>query len=909
MPITIDQITSSPRAQHLKDKLGQAVFNIQTENGQALREFAARFGEYPDSEFSLLAGPLIGELRNAFEIDAETARSEARALIQQKLFASIEAKPCIADDQSKPRWFDEDFGAVDDRMANGPKNWWKEYARKLEIKIGREALKSVKSDCLDIVNGALEAPTKENLLRKSLVVGKVQSGKTASMAGVIAMAADAGYNLFLVLSGTKENLRRQTNARLVKDLNSLGAGLVLKSLTNPEQTGFTFGGALTFEQWVSENLMTPTQRALGVILKNGSRLKALATKLAEFPSNRHAQIRCLVIDDEADEASINGGFDPDVPAEEQDPTVINAAIRRIVHESLPGRVAYLAYTATPFANILHEPPNEAVPNLYPETFIHHLFQPSDYIGFKQIHGDPETDGEGINIICPIDENEAAQLRQGQLNAAPDSMKQALAWFFAASAERICRTSEPAVWPHCSMLIHGSAKQSVHFTDYKMVVGVLKTWKDNPTELFTILKSDSIKECNARVHGENIKSVLKKHSKFDELDFRNGTRNPSDSLFVDAVTKVLSRAEVIVDNAGQSAESRLSVFTLPANNEEAKFQIICGGNTLSRGLTIEGLVSSYFYRRAGSMDALMQMGRWCGYREGYEDLPRIWMTDGLHDSLGEAVQVEIQLESQIAWMRRNNTTPKEYGIKLMRNPGGILLTRKMVSAESASVDYAGECPQTNIFENNEAAIKSNWRAGEEFISKLPKQESLTWRGIQASQILDFLRDYRFHPDSAVFQGEWIAEYIEKTLCGQTFNIVLMSGDGEFIDFAGRRFRAVSRSRLKSAGDQPPAHLNIKTLRGPMDMLRDIEGQVPHFDSISEKMNHRASKQMPPLMLLYPIHKESVPKPPAPGRLSERVALGALDHLLGVSFIFSGDRDKSGGVKVAMPLDLIGEEEEV
>jgi len=887
------------------------VFNIQSDiqNGQAMQECAAHFGEDPDDEkLSLLAGPFIFELKNAFAITAEAARDAARALIQQKLFACIEAKPCIADDRSKPRWFDEDFGAVNDRIANGPKNWWNEYACRLEKKVGTEALKRVKSDCLDIVNGALEAPTEKNLLRKSLVVGKVQSGKTASMAGVIAMAADAGYNLFLVLSGTKENLRRQTNARLVRDLNSYGARLVLQSLTNAEQPGFTFGGAGTFEQWFSESLMQPSQRALGVILKNGSRLRALADALATFPTTRHSQIRCLVIDDESDEASVNGGFDPGVLAEDQDPTVINGAIRRMVHESLPRRVAYLAYTATPFANILQEPPSENAPNLYPETFIHHLFQPSDYIGFKQIHGDSETGSEGLNIICQIEESEAAQMRRGQLTAAPASMRHALAWFFAASAERICRTSEVAVWPHCSMLIHGSAQQCVHSTDYTLVLGVLNTWRNNPTELFDTLKSESIKECNARVNGENIQSVLKNHSKFADLNSRNGIRNPSDSCFIDAVTEVLRRAEVIVDNGGQSAESRLSVFTPPTNNEEAKFQIICGGNTLSRGLTIEGLVSSYFYRRTGSMDALMQMGRWCGYREGYEDLPRIWMTDGLQDSLGEAVQVEIQLESQIAWMRRNNTTPREYGIKLMRNPGGILLTRRMVSAEYASVDYAGECPQTNIFENNEAAINANWRAGEELISRLPEQDSGIWRGIEANQILDFLKSYRFHPDSAVFHGGWIAKYIEERLFGQTFNIVLMSGDEELIDFAGRSIRAVSRSRVKSAGHHPPAHLNIKTLRGPMDMLRDIEGQVPHSSSMSEKMNHRARNQMPPLMLLYPIYKASVPRPPASGRPSERVALGALDHLLGVSFIFSGDRDRSGGVNVSIPLDLVGEEEE-
>jgi hypothetical protein len=119
-------------------------------------------------------------------------------------------------------------------------------------------------------------------------------------------------------------------------------------------------------------------------------------------------------------------------------------------------------------------------------------------------------------------------------------------------------------------------------------------------------------------------------------------------------------------------------------------------------------------------------------------------------------------------------------------------------------------------------------------------------------------------------------------------------------------AVSRSRLETVGNHPPAHLNIKTLRGPMDMLRDVDEQLPPFNSVAEKIGYRASRKMPPLMLFYPIHKDSVPRLPAPGKPSKRVALGALGHLLGVSFIFSGEKDLNQGTKVAMPLNRLGDE---
>ncbi len=896
-------------AEQIKSGLAQAYHALT--QGRPIRGAVDSVRNLSDDDLGDFVSYLRRMLVDAFGLDRHLALSEARRLVLERLQANVEVTPCIMAEEGRPKWFDPNLGAVDDNQALGPRRWWAEYKSKLGQKVSEPALAKIEKDCLEIVNGALNRPNDNDLLRKSLVVGRVQSGKTASMAGVIAMAADAGYNLFIVLSGTKENLRRQTNARLLKDLNCEGAGLVLKMLTNDVDSGWTFGAAGSFEHWYSQNLQNEGTRALGVVLKNGIRLKSLADALATFPLGRHPQVRCLVIDDESDEGSVNGKYNPRIHPAEQNPAVINLEIKRIVHQSLPSRVSYLAYTATPFANVLQEPPNDKLPNLYPESFIHHLHQPSDYIGFKQIHGDPDSGSEGLNIICEIDESDAAAMRALNSPEAPNSMKQALAWFIVASAERIARNeSSNKYWPHCSMLVHGAVKKGVHTHNFAMISNVLSSWKSDPRLLVALLKSEDLENISQRVGSEDLKRVLNAYSKFENLEQRNGIR-PVDSL-VQIISQVLDRLEVVVDNSGTAAEDRLLGFREPENNDDAKFQVICGGSTLSRGLTIEGLLCSYFYRRAGNMDALMQMGRWCGYRHDYEDLCRIWTTPRLQDTLSEAVLVESQLESQIAWMRRENRTPKDYGIRLRRNPGGIILTSRMKASERVAVDYTGECPQTILFENNLQRIQSNWNAGIRLIKKLPTQSDLVWRRVDVELILEFLENYTPHPESAVFEGSWIQEFISGGLEGALFNVAIITGRGEVINFAGYNINSVERSRFGNKTEGAPSHLNIKSLRGPADMLRDVDGDVSQLDGMSEKINYRMTHGYPPLLLLYPIHKDSSPSGNASSKNHRKglpkVPLQALDHLLGVSFIFGGDRYDNRGVEVAMPVAPPEEENE-
>ena len=171
---------------------------------------------------------------------------------------------------------------------------WHAYEEKLFKKgFSKLEIDRIKDSAFDILQ-KLSLDTSSSDPIKDLVIGNVQSGKTANMAALCAMAADNGFNLFIVLSGVIENLRRQTLDRLLSDLNSNG-NLIWESIDNFKGTrGYTF-----------RNInLHPRVRYLTVCLKNKSRLKDLLNWLASDEKNR-AKLKILLIDDEADQAGID----------------------------------------------------------------------------------------------------------------------------------------------------------------------------------------------------------------------------------------------------------------------------------------------------------------------------------------------------------------------------------------------------------------------------------------------------------------------------------------------------------------------------------------------------------------------------------------------------------------------------
>ena len=176
---------------------------------------------------------------------------------------------------------------------------WVEYKEKLKKKkFTATAIEKISLATRKVIT-ELKSQTEQNNPVRGMVVGNVQSGKTANMAGVISMAADFGYNFFIVLSGTIENLRIQTQKRLINDLSSGSSSYNFSLLDNVSATSKAPNRLQ--DLYLEEG---DRNRYLMVCLKNSTRLRNLLKWICKFPRKKE-QLKILVIDDEADQAGIN----------------------------------------------------------------------------------------------------------------------------------------------------------------------------------------------------------------------------------------------------------------------------------------------------------------------------------------------------------------------------------------------------------------------------------------------------------------------------------------------------------------------------------------------------------------------------------------------------------------------------
>ena len=225
-----------------------------------------------------------------------------------------------------------------------------------------------------------------------------------------------------------------------------------------------------------------------------------------------------------------------------------------------------------------------------------------------------------------------------------------------------------------------------------------------------------------------------------------------------------------------------------NHKEDGLRVIAvGGNSLSRGLTLEGLGVSYFYRKSQMYDTLLQMGRWFGYRPNYEDLFRIWMAEEAIDWYGYITRAANELKDEIAKMKLANQTPREFGLKVRQDPNSLIATarNKMRSATQVSrpVTVSGKLLETPRLKANPAVLKANEAAFKEFVDHLGSTgtrdfsvKPYYWRGVNKELVVQLLLDFETHPWHLAFQGRALAEYIDEKMGNETWDVALIT-DGE------------------------------------------------------------------------------------------------------------------------------------
>ena len=730
----------------------------------------------------------------------------------------------------------------------------------------------------------LEHPGLGAFKRRGLVVGYVQSGKTANFTAVIAKAADAGYRLFIVMSGVTNKLRRQTQMRFDADLRQMLSERWI-ALTDEHQD-FTRQHAGNVDAFLTQYAQHKT---VCVVKKIPMRLKLLADWLTSARPEVLQACPVLVIDDEADEASINTARVAGMRSR------ANAQICRMI--GLLPKVAYVGYTATPFANVFIDPSDNE--DLYPRDFIIDLPRKSEYFGAERIFGrsdlspeDSERDKTCVDVVRTIPKAEVPMLRPTRAAKAGftvkmDSipcLKESVRWFWLATACR--RVRRGAADFHSSMLIHSSQMAAVH-----------NAFR-GPLESFRELTGEKVRKQDAATLNE-FRRIWKKETERVRAEDLGLEAVAFDELLA-VLPDVVSNTRVVIENYLAAQDDRLAYGSEPVT------VIVVGGAILARGLTLEGLVTSHFVRSASAYDALLQMGRWFGFRDGYEDLPRIWLTDELKAHFFDLATVEEEIRRDIARYAREGLTPLDFAPRIRTHPALMITSKlKMQHAIRCSASYDEKRIQTTIFlhkdrnwlDANLAAasqlLKTVTAGGLSFAAAASGRFAL--EGVPVEAIRTFLNAYQTHERHEMFRRDVVGAYIDaENAVGalKEWNVVVMGHrDGALghVDFgSGCCPNLIPRSRIKNLGGDEFA--NIKALMSESDVCADFE-ETPSEITREQMFALRNSKAAGRgLLLIYPVSKMSK----AEAGSSNREDLNAAAHIIGIALVFPRTGRISGTV---------------
>ncbi|UWX97744.1 Z1 domain-containing protein [Arthrobacter zhaoxinii] len=748
---------------------------------------------------------------------------------------------------------------------------WPAYVEKMEGGSLANAVKEIDRTTHEIVS-RLADPRTYGTKKKGLVLGYVQSGKTANYSGVISKAADAGYQLIIVLAGTHNNLRRQTQVRLDKDL--------LRGewypLTADDRDFRNFGGGPAL-------LKSGTTKALAVVKKQRDRLGALRDWLTNIPADIRRTVPVLIIDDEADQAT------PNTKAASEELSKINELLREIWGLVISG--TYVGYTATPFANVFMDPNDEA--ELYPSDFITSLPKPDGYFGAERLFGGSavisEEDEALVDAIRYVPECDSEVLRppadreerEGFKHEIPASLQDAVLWFVVATAIRRARGQARE---HSSMLVHTTHYTAPHTVMKNSICKYLqelrKSVKSGDFDALKVAYEVEISRCD-NLASENIPI-------WEEVE--------------NHINTVITACRVVVDN-GESRDRLDYDRRDEAGNLIVETVIAVGGGTLSRGLTLEGLVVSYFLRTSSTYDTLLQMGRWFGYRRGYEDLPRIWMPADLKLDFEFLAMVEIELRDEIARMAAMEMTPRELGIRIRSHPGRLAITsrNKLVHAERTNLSFTGTRLQTFIFDTDKDVIADNQSAlrglliGKSVSDRSDEVPAFAlFEKLSADEVSRFFANYQTHKNQTNMPGDFISEWITQKANHTEWNVAVMGLKEESTTLGsldivpGLSVPAVNRAPLASSS---AGEANIKALLSLSDYVADIStaitGQQSELDSAAFQKLRKTHAGGRGLLIIYVVSANSVPtRAPKAGQPPVRRAMEAADHMIGVGVVFPG-----------------------
>lgn len=683
---------------------------------------------------------IVGELSEKYITEQSVSKKFGFA------YCDDETKPWLRSLDEEPDWF-----------------FWERYKKLLinDKKWEVQVVQSLEHDTFEILDLMANPKQSKPFERRGLVMASVQSGKTSNYAGLICRAADVGFKIIIVMAGVHNALRNQTQARLEEgftglnidnDQEMIGVSKYGKAhrpvCCTSRVRDFNKRTAETLKGMQSSHTEEPW---FFVIKKNSSALRQITEWLER---NCKADDPLLLIDDEADNASINGKYKRELRGKSE-VTKINSQIRSILQ--LFNKKVYLGYTATPYANILIDPDaisDEFGKDIFPRSFIYTLEESPAYFGVqKAFKGFDTSHPEHLRFIYDIDSCLPAKHKSDtSVSTIPRSLKDAVQTFVLASVVRVLR-GEAA--EHTTMMINVSPyvkpQNDVAFlvNDYlKELKDAVKAYGAMPVEV-ALASSQTLAEMKANWDYEYSKTSGFIWSDIQPLLYA--------TLWQIHTVRINSKTEEKLDY-----------------EHGTEHVIAIGGYRLSRGLTLEGLVVSYYSRNAKAYDALMQMARWFGYRPNYEDLCRIWMSEKTaewYDFIAESTE---ELVDELRWMRSADRTPANFGLHIRQSPDSLIVTARnkmgtgqIVPANPTNLNK--QFVETTAFKRDPASRHHNLEAAEQLVSSIKssgatiieRRRGCLVTGVSPSLIRLFLRAFiNEDAKSPTTKTDYILDYMHQ-----------------------------------------------------------------------------------------------------------------------------------------------------
>ncbi len=814
-------------------------------------------------------------------------KDEVIATLHASLFVRIDRGHCLKEKDHTP-WY---MAA----KAELPGKFWDRYRIYLQKeqhwnKDTVNELDKTTDEIMDLLGNPSSA---NSYLYRGLCIGDVQSGKTSTYIGLSNKAADAQYRVIILLTGTIEKLRRQTQQRidegfigldsyaftLENDNVQVGVGTIDSTTSGWAVTSTTSDfNAATAKKIVGQlnNISAPV---IFVLKKNKSVLEKLEHWLRFYNANKITKkidLPMLLIDDEADNASVNTKKD------KSEVTAINKGIRKLL--VLFEKANYVGFTATPYANIFIDPDTEQEMldhDLFPRDFIYALEAPSNYIGARSIFA---KNAKYSYMLESNDDCEQAlpmkHKKEEVLTYIPKSLEEAIGAFFLCNAIRDLRGDTKS---HRTMMINISRFIAVQNQITKVVDGYVREAKREIHNYYMLgeaaLQFDIFKLMK-RVY-EKYYSAFSDDPEFGDL--KHFTWEEIQKNLYPSIARI----EVRTINGG-NAPKNLDYEKYEKEPDDIGLRLIAiGGMSLSRGLTLEGLSISYFYRNSSMYDTLMQMGRWFGYRGKYRDLCKIWMPNESMAWYSYISMATDKLRAEVRRMQNDDMTPTQFGLAVRSDITGLLVTarNKMRDAKDYEtvVNFSGEVVETRYVHSSKDILRRNYEETDAFLKEIQKTYPLhksdpqlalkanQFLNVKKETIMEFLSIFSAHTLNIDFSiTELLGMFREDTQnVFDEWDILVAGGLSTTpeIQFGGLYIPPVKRGfayrkdtkSLQMSGKN--SRLGSKDLaKGGLTkkMVEMMEEGQEEGKAFSEDFYFSTGMKRNPLMVIYPVKLSYEPK---------------------------------------------------